>query len=227
VLIVININILVIEDEQKLINLIEKYLKRENYTVYKAKTGKEAYDVFYENKIDLVILDLMLPDISGYEICEQFRKYSDIPIIMLTARSSVEDKLDGFSKGADDYVTKPFSPRELVARVKVQLKRFNHIIKDDVYEHGNFKFDTNTYNAYCDGDNIDFSPGEIQLLYYFILNKNITLTREQILERIWGQDYDGDIRAVDTRIKRMREKLNCSNVSIMTVRGIGYRWEEK
>ncbi|MFP4456711.1 MAG: response regulator transcription factor [Clostridia bacterium] len=223
----IDIKILVIEDEQKLLNLVEKYLKRENYIVYTAKSGKEAYDVFYESKIDLVILDLMLPDVSGYEICEQFRKYSDIPIIMLTARSSIEDKLDGFSKGADDYVTKPFSPRELIARVKVLLKRFNHIIKEDVYEHGNFKFDVNTYNAYCTGENIDFSPGEIKLLYYFILNRNITLPRDQILRRIWGDDYDGDIRAVDTRIKRMREKLECADISITTVRGIGYRWEEK
>src|SRR6056297_784395 len=223
----IDIKILVIEDEENLLNLVEKYLTRENYIVYKAKNGQEAYDTFYENKIDLVILDLMLPDISGYEICEQFRKYSDIPIIMLTARASIEDKLDGFSKGADDYVTKPFSPRELVARVKVQLKRFNHIIKEDIYKHGNFKFDVNTYNAYCNGENIDFSPGEVRLLYYFILNRNITLTREQIIERIWGQNYDGDIRAVDTRIRRMREKIDCSNISITTVRGIGYRWEEK
>lgn len=223
----IDIKILVVEDEQNLLDLVEKYLKRENYIVYTAKTGEEAYNIFYDNEIDLVILDLMLPDISGYEICEQFRKFSDVPIIMLTARSSVEDKLDGFTKGADDYVTKPFSPRELIARVKVQLKRFNHIIKEDVYEHGNFRFDVNTYNAYCNDDNIDFSPGEIKLLYYFILNKNITLTREQILKRIWGESYDGDIRAVDTRIKRMREKLDCTNVSITTVRGIGYRWEEK
>lgn len=223
----INISILVVEDEEKLLALIEKYLKRENYIVYKARTGKEAYDVFYENEIDLVILDLMLPDISGYTISEQIRKHSDIPIIMLTARGSTEDKLEGFDKGADDYITKPFSPRELVARVKVQLKRFHQLLHEEKYQHGNFEFDIKTSNAYCQGENIDFSPGELQLLYYFILNKNITLSREQIIKRIWGSNFDGDDRVVDTRIRRMRKKLDCTDVSITTVRGVGYRWEEK
>ncbi len=223
----IDINILVIEDEEKLLNLIETYLIREGYFVLKASNGSRGFDLFYDNKVDLVILDLMLPDYDGYEICEQIRNFSDTPIIMLTARSSIDEKLNGFSKGADDYITKPFSPRELVARVKAQLKRYNRIIKDDIYKHMNFKFDSSTSSTYINNENIDFSPGEIKLLYYLILNKNITLPREKILERVWGEDYDGDIRVVDTRIKRIREKLVCAKVRIVTVRGIGYRWEEE
>jgi DNA-binding response OmpR family regulator len=222
----IDIKILVIEDEKKLLDLVEKYLHREGYSVLKAQNGKTGYDLFYENEVDLVILDLMLPDASGYDICEQIRKYSDTPIIMLTARASIEEKLDGFSKGADDYVTKPFSPRELVARVKAQLKRHNRIIKEDTYSYKNFKFEINHNSAYINDETLDFSPGELKLLYYLILNKNINLTRETILERVWGNDFEGDIRVVDTRIKRMREKLDGADVKIVTVRGIGYRWEE-
>lgn len=222
-----NIKILIVEDELNLQKLTKKYLVREDYKVFTASNGRDALNIFDNNEIDLIVLDLMLPDMSGFEIGKRIRSYSEVPIIMLTARSEEQDKLDGFNSGADDYMTKPFSPRELLARIKVILKRNKKLLSSSEYNHGNFKLCTESNNAYINNKIVDLTPGELQLLYYLVLNKNMTLTREQILDRIWGFDYDGDVRAVDTRIKRIRKKLTDADISIETIRGIGYRLEEK
>jgi two-component system, OmpR family, response regulator ResD len=222
-----NIKILIVEDELNLQQLTKKYLVREKYQVFTASTGKEALSIFDNNEIDLIVLDLMLPDMSGFKIGERIRSYSEVPIIMLTARSEEQDKLDGFNSGADDYMTKPFSPRELLARIKAILKRNKKLLSSSEYTYGNFKLCTKSNSASINDIIVDLTPGELQLVYYLILNKNMTLTREQILDRIWGFDYDGDIRTVDTRIKRLRKKLANADINIETVRGIGYRLEEK
>ncbi len=222
-----SINILIVEDELNLLQLTKKYLIRERYQVFTAHNGAEALQIFDNKAIDLIVLDLMLPDISGYEIGRRIRAYSDVPIIMLTARSEVQDKLEGFDSGADDYMTKPFSPKELLARIKVILKRNKKLLATSKYTHGNFEFCTESNSVYIESRPLSLTPGELDLLYYFILNRNITLTREQIIDRIWGFDYDGDIRTVDTRIKRLRRKLRDADINIETVRGIGYRLEEK
>ena len=221
-----NIKVLIVEDEFNLQQLTKKYLEREHYQVFTASNGRDALDIFDNNEIDLIVLDLMLPDMSGFKIGERIRSYSEVPIIMLTARSEEQDKLDGFDNGADDYVTKPFSPRELIARIKVLLKRNKKLLAKSVYTHGNFTLNTDSNCIYVGTDIVDLTPGELQLIYYLVLNKNMTLTREQILDRIWGFDYDGDIRTVDTRIKRIRKKLIDADINIETVRGIGYRLEE-
>lgn len=221
-----NIKILIVEDEINLQQLTKKYLVRKHYQVFTASNGYDALKIFENNEIDLVVLDLMLPDISGYKIGTRIRSYSEVPIIMLTARSEEEDKLAGFDSGADDYMTKPFSPRELLARIKVLLKRSKKLLASSKYMYGNFTLNTENNCVFVNDKVVDLTPGELQLVYYLVLNKNMTLTREQILDRIWGFDYDGDIRTVDTRIKRLRKKLVNADVAIETVRGIGYRLEE-
>ena len=221
-----NIKILIVEDEINLQQLTKKYLVRERYQVFTASNGYDALKIFDNNEIDLIILDLMLPDISGYKVGTKIRSYSEVPIIMLTARSEEQDKLNGFDSGADDYMTKPFSPRELLARIKVLLKRSKKLLTTSKYMYGNFTLSTENNCVFVNDKVVDLTPGELQLVYYLVLNKNMTLTREQILNRIWGFNYDGDIRTVDTRIKRLRKKLVNADIAIETVRGIGYRLEE-
>lgn len=219
--------ILMAEDEERLRKLVTTYLKRENYDVLEAKDGKEALKIWEEEKVDFVILDVMMPFVDGWSVCREIRRESDIPIIMLTARGEESDKLFGFDLGVDDYVTKPFSVKELVARVKALLKRSGQQQIKDAITMGPLSIDTMQHQVYINGQAVELSPKEYDLLYFMMLNKNQALTRDAILNGVWGYDYYGDLRTVDTHIKRLRKKLEDFGDSIVTVRGIGYRLEVK
>jgi len=217
--------ILVVDDEPLIRKLVKDFLKKENYTVLEAERGKEALTVFEEHpEINLVILDIMLPDFDGWTICRNIRKTSQVPVIMLTARAEEFDELLGFEVGADDYITKPFKPSVLVARVSALLKR-SYGINEDL-DFGRLKIDAKGRIVLIDDTPIDLSPKEYELLLYFIENKNQAISREQLLDGIWGYDYFGDLRTVDTHINRLRIKLKAVSKHIQTVRGYGYRFEE-
>jgi len=217
--------ILVVDDEPLIRKLVKDFLKKENYTVLEAERGKEALTVFEDHpEINLVILDIMLPDFDGWTICRNIRKTSQVPVIMLTARAEEFDELLGFEVGADDYITKPFKPSVLVARVSALLKRSYGIDQD--LDFGRLKIDAKGRIVLIDDSPIDLSPKEYELLLYFIENKNQAISREQLLDGIWGYDYFGDLRTVDTHINRLRIKLKDVSKHIQTVRGYGYRFEE-
>ena len=219
------VHILIVEDEERLRKLIRKYLLLEGYNVHEAANGLEATDIFETETIDLMILDLMMPFKNGYEVARDVRRTSQIPIIMLTARSEEEDKLQGFDLGIDDYVTKPFSTRELMARIKALLKRTNVTATSDRIEIGHITIDPGARRILLNELEITFSPKEYDCLMYFVDNPNQALSREQILNRVWGFDYFGEDRTVDTVIKRLRKKLEEEGERIHTVRGVGYRFE--
>lgn len=219
------INILIAEDEERLRKLIAKYLKIENYKVFEASNGQEAIQIFEEEPIDLVILDVMMPFVDGFSTCRTIRKTSDIPIIMLTARAEEEDKILGFDLGVDDYVTKPFSTRELLARVKALLKRSGKTEAKEEVVIGSLVINTLSRVVEINSEEISLSPKEYDLLIFFIDNPNRALSREQILDRVWGYDFFGDGRTVDTVIKRLRKKLGTEGERIQTVRSVGYRFE--
>ncbi|NMA04204.1 MAG: response regulator transcription factor [Clostridiales bacterium] len=217
--------ILLVEDEKNLRKLIKTYLEREMINVMEAADGREALELWDTDKYDLVILDVMLPEYDGWTVCKRIRRDSYVPIIMLTARGEEEDKLFGFDLGVDDYVTKPFSVKELVARVKALLKRSNHQLLTEVIEVGDLKIDKKMHQAFLDGKPIDLTPKEYDLLLVFLHNQNQALTREIILDNVWGYDYYGDLRTVDTHVKRLMKKLKRMGKQIITVRGLGYRFE--
>lgn len=219
------VHILIVEDEERLRKLVRKYLLLEGYNVHEAANGLEAMDVFESETIDLVVLDVMMPYKNGYEVARDIRRTSQVPIIMLTARSEEEDKLQGFDIGIDDYVTKPFSTRELIARIKALLKRTNVTATSDRIEIGKIVIDPGARRILLEGEDITFSPKEYDCLMYFVDNPNQALSREQILNRVWGFDYFGEDRTVDTVIKRLRKKLEAEGDRIQTVRGVGYRFE--
>ncbi len=219
--------ILVVEDEDRMRKLICDYLKIENFKVIEATNGSEALLEFNHKKIDLIILDVMMPALDGFTVCKTIRKSSDVPIIFLTAKGEEDDKLTGFDLGADEYVTKPFSPKVLVARAKSLLKRVEGSIgkKDNVFDNQGLKVNLLSRQVYVDHKEISLSPTEYDLLAYLIKNKGIVLSRNALLDNVWGYSYDGDLRTVDTHIKRLREKLNDKSKLICTVRGAGYRFE--
>lgn len=219
------INILIAEDEERLRKLIAKYLKIENYKVFEASNGKEAIQIFEEEPIDLAILDVMMPLVDGWSTCKTIRKTSDIPIIMLTARAEEDDKILGFDLGVDDYVTKPFSTRELLARVRALLKRSGKTEVKEEVEIGSLVIHTLSRIVEVNKEEVFLSPKEYDLLIFFIDNPNRALSREQILDRVWGYDFFGDGRTVDTVIKRLRKKLGAEGDRIQTVRSVGYRFE--
>ena len=219
------VHILVVEDEERLRKLVRKYLLLEGYNVHEAANGMEAMDVFETETIDLVVLDVMMPYKNGFEVARDIRKSSQVPIIMLTARSEEEDKLQGFDLGIDDYVTKPFSTRELMARIKALLKRTNVTATSEKIQIGDLTIDTAARRILLRGEDVTFSPKEYDCLMYFVDNPNQALSREQILNRVWGFDYFGEDRTVDTVIKRLRKKLEEEGNRIQTVRGVGYRFE--
>lgn len=221
--------VLIVDDEERLRFLIEAYLKKEGLNVLQAENGHEALKLFKENVVDLVVLDIMMPIMDGWITCREIRKISNVPVIMLTAKSEDEDQLLGFNLGTDSYVTKPFSPKVLVARIKALLKRAypdeggnaDEKAYDGVYvneEH---------HEAKVNDKEIYLSPKEFELLGYFIKNKGIVLSREKILDAVWGLAYYGELRTVDTHIKRLREKLGEKSYLIVTVRGTGYKFEVK
>jgi DNA-binding response OmpR family regulator len=217
--------ILVAEDEELLRKIIKKYLLNEGYSVYEAENGKEALEIFETEDIDMIILDVMMPVMDGWLTLKTIRKTSTIPVMMLTARTDEEDTVFGFDLGADDYVPKPFRARELVARVKALLHRSGKVAATDKIKLGQLNIDLMAMRVDVKDEEIVLSPKEYELLIYFINNGNQALSREQILNRIWGYDFEGDDRTVDTVIKRLRKKLGDEGNRINTIRGVGYRFE--
>ena len=217
-------NILVVDDEELIRNVIKEYLIIDGYKVYEASNGIEAINVCKNNSIDLVIMDIMMPKMDGYTACKEIKSMYDIPFIMLSARSEEYDKLIGFDLGIDDYVTKPFSPKELVARVKAIIKRNKPI---NNYKIAGIILDDLAHEVYVDDKRVELTPKEYDLLKYLIENKNIALSRENLLSSIWGYDFYGDDRTVDTHIKTLRANLGKYRELIKTVRGMGYKIEEE
>ncbi len=217
--------ILIVEDEERLRKIIKKYLVNAGYTVYEAENGEEALSIVTLKDIELIILDVMMPVMDGWLTLKTLRKTSKIPVMMLTARTDEADTVFGFDLGADDYVSKPFRARELVARVKALLHRNGKVAATDKVSYGELKIDLQAMRVIVMDEDIILSPKEYELLIYFINNGNQALSREQILNRIWGYDFEGDDRTVDTVVKRLRKKLLAEGKRINTIRGIGYRFE--
>lgn len=220
--------ILIVDDEKNIVELIKFHLKKENYRVIEAYKGKDALDLYRKEKPDLIILDVMLPDMGGFEVCKTIRKESRVPIIMLTAKGEEIDKILGFELGADDYITKPFSPRELLARIKAVLKRTKTSnIDTNQIQVGPFKINVNKREIYKNDVLLELKPKEFDLLKLFITNPGRVFTRQYLLEQIWGYDYLGDTRTVDVHIRRLRQKIedNDKNATyIKTVHGVGYKF---
>ena len=216
--------ILIVDDEENIRKVIREYLEFEGFLCFEASNGEEAIKMCKENSYDLIVLDIMMPKIDGFTVAKEIRKKQSVPIIMLSARSEEYDKLYGFDVGIDDYVTKPFSPKELVARIKANLKR-NTIMNEEISYLG-LKIDTLGHNVYVDNKKINLTNKEYELLLYLIINKNIVLTREQILNNVWNMDYLGEERTIDTHIKTLRSLLGKYKTLIVTVRGVGYKFEE-
>ena len=220
-----NIQILVVDDESRMRKLVKDFLQREGYSVLEAGDGMEAMDIFYEHKIDLVILDVMMPKIDGWQTCREIRRDSTVPIIMLTARSEERDELQGFELGVDEYISKPFSPKILVARVGALLKRIYGTDAEEKIEAGGIELDKAAHQVRVDGKSIDLSYKEFELLTYFLENQGIALSREKILNNVWNYDYFGDARTIDTHVKKLRNKLGDKGNYIKTIWGMGYKFE--
>lgn len=218
--------ILVIDDESRMRKLVRDFLIKKNYEVLEASNGEEAMEIFLNDKdIDLLILDVMMPKMDGWQVCREVRKVSKVPIIMLTAKSDERDELMGFELGVDEYITKPFSPKILVARVEAILRRTNVIADDGVIDLGCIRMDKNAHEVYVDGNPIDLSYKEFELLSYFIDNQGIALSRERILNSVWNYDYFGDARTIDTHVKKLRNKMGEQGKYIKTIWGMGYKFE--
>lgn len=223
-----NKTVMIVEDEYRMRHLLCDYFKKEGFSIIEAADGREAIEKFRKN-IDIIILDIMLPVIDGFEVCKTIRSIADVPIIILTAKSEEDDKLLGYELGADDYITKPFSPKILVAKVKAILKRTDSMqgYKNGIIEAGGIIINETAHEITVDGKELPLSPKEYDLLLYLIKNKGVALSREKILDHVWGYDYYGDVRTVDTHIKRIREKMGPKCELITTVRGSGYKFEVK
>lgn len=219
--------ILIADDESRIRKLVNDFLSREGYEIIEASDGKEALDVFYDKNPDLVILDVMMPKFTGLEVCKEIRESSSVPIIILTAKDTESDELSGFSSGADEYISKPFSPKILVARVNALLRRSSTFNIEDVLDAGKIHIDINAHLVSVDGNEIVLSVKEFELLCYFINNQGIALSREKILDNVWDYDYFGDARTVDTHVKKLRAKLKEYGKYIQTIWGMGYKFEVK
>ena len=220
------LKILVVDDESRMRKLVKDFLVKKQYKVLEAGDGEEAIDVFFGNKdISLIILDVMMPKMDGWEVCKEIRKFSKVPIIMLTAKSEENDELKGFELGVDEYISKPFSPKILVARVDAILRRANKIGADMTIEAGDIKVDKAAHIVKVKDKEIELSFKEFELLTYFIENKGIALSRENILNNVWNYDYFGDARTIDTHVKKLRSKLGDCGDYIKTVWGMGYKFE--
>ena len=219
------LKILVVDDESRMRKLVKDFLTKKNFQVLEAGDGEEAMDIFYKEKdIALLILDVMMPKMDGWETCRTVRKYSQVPIIMLTARSEERDELQGFNLGVDEYISKPFSPKILVARVEAILRRSN-AVSSDLIEIGGIRIDKAAHQVTIDGQNIDLSYKEFELLTYFVENQGIALSREKILNNVWNYDYFGDARTIDTHVKKLRSKMGEKGDYIRTIWGMGYKFE--
>jgi len=220
------LKILVVDDESRMRKLVKDFLTKKNFQVLEAGNGEEAMDIFYEEKdIALIILDVMMPKMDGWEVCREIRKNSKVPIIMLTARSDERDELLGFNLGVDEYISKPFSPKILVARVEAILRRTGQNNPEDVISAGGIVIDKAAHLATVDGKPMELSFKEFELLTYFLENQGIALSREKILNSVWNYDYFGDARTIDTHVKKLRSKMGDKGEYIKTVWGMGYKFE--
>ena len=218
--------ILVVDDESRMRKLVKDFLQKNNYEVVEAADGSEALDIFFEqNDIALIILDVMMPKMDGWQVCREIRNYSKVPIIMLTAKGDEKDELQGFDLGVDEYISKPFSPKILVARVEAILRRSGRTASGDVMEAGGIHLDKAAHMVTIDSQNVDLSYKEFELLTYFMENKGIALSREKILNNVWNYDYFGDARTIDTHVKKLRSKLGPKGDMIKTIWGMGYKFE--
>ncbi|RGO21682.1 DNA-binding response regulator [Bacillus cereus] len=224
-----NKTVLLVEDERRLREIVSDYFRNEGFEVIEAEDGKKALELFAEHEIDLIMLDIMLPEIDGWSVCRRIRKESAVPIIMLTARSDEDDTLLGFELGADEYVTKPFSPKVLVARAKTLLKRADGVVgvaEENAMSIAGIEVNRLSRTVLVDGEEIILTHKEFELLVYLMENKGIVLSRQHLLDQLWGYDYYGDDRTVDTHIKKLRNKLGDKAKHIGTVIRVGYKFEE-
>ena len=220
------LKILVVDDESRMRKLVRDFLVKQNYEVLEAANGEEAVDVFFEQKdIALVILDVMMPKMDGWQACREIRSYSKTPIIMLTAKGDERDELQGFELGVDEYITKPFSPKILVARVEAILRRTNLLVSEDVISAGGIELNKAAHQVRIHGEDVELSYKEFELLTYFMENQGIALSREKILNNVWNYDYCGDARTIDTHVKKLRNKLGEKGELIKTIWGMGYKFE--
>ena len=220
------IKILVVDDESRMRKLVKDFLEREGHIIIEAADGMEAMDIFYENKdIALIILDVMMPRMDGWQVCREVRALSQVPIIMLTARGEERDELQGFELGVDEYISKPFSPKILVARVNAILKRGRAAASEDLIDAGGIVIDKAAHLVKIDDVPIDLSVKEFELLTYFVENQKMALSREKILNNVWDYDYFGDARTIDTHVKKLRSKLGEKGNYIKTIWGMGYKFE--
>ena len=220
------LKVLVVDDESRMRKLVRDFLVKKDFEVFEAGDGAEAIDVFFATKdIALVILDVMMPKMDGWQVCREIRSYSQVPIIMLTAKSDERDELLGFELGVDEYISKPFSPKILVARVEAILRRTSGLAADDVIRAGGIEVNKAAHEVTIDGKSIELSYKEFELLTYFIENQGIALSREKILNSVWNYDYFGDARTIDTHVKKLRSKLGAKGDYIKTIWGMGYKFE--
>lgn len=220
------LKILVVDDETRMRKLVSDFLKKNGYQVIEAADGSEALDIFFEQQdIALIILDVMMPKMDGWQVCKELRTYSKVPIIMLTAKSEERDELLGFELGVDEYITKPFSPKILVARVEAILRRVGAGTSDDILEAGGIVVDRAAHSVMIDGEPVDLSYKEFELLVFFMENIGMALSREKILNSVWNYDYYGDARTIDTHVKKLRSKMGPKGDLIKTIWGLGYKLE--
>ena len=220
------IKILVVDDESRMRKLVSDFLLKKGYQVLEAGDGEEALDIFYEEKdIALIILDVMMPKINGFDVCREIREHSKVPIIMLTAKDGENDELNGFEIGVDEYIAKPFSPKILVARVEAILRRTNQMQEESKLVAGGIVLDQAAHSVTIDGERVELSFKEFELLAYFMENQGIALSREKILNSVWNYDYFGDARTIDTHVKKLRSKMGARGECIKTIWGMGYKFE--
>jgi len=219
------VRVLVVDDEARMRKLVKDFLSVKGYKVLEAEDGEQAVDVFFKEKdIELIILDVMMPKMDGWEVCKTIRKYSQVPIVMLTARSEERDELLGFELGVDEYISKPFSPKILVARIEAILRR-KTTVTGEMLEAAGIRMEKDAHEVFVDGEPVDLSNKEFELLTYFMENQGMALSREKILNNVWNYDYFGDARTIDTHVKKLRSKLGSKGDLIKTIWGMGYKFE--
>ncbi len=220
------LKILVVDDEARMRKLVRVFLEKQNYAVIEAGDGEEAVDLFFSEKdIALILLDVMMPKMDGWQVLREIRQYSKVPIIMLTARGDERDELLGFNLGVDEYISKPFSPKILVARVDAVLRRAGSVGTEDILEAGGIRIDKAAHLVRIDDKEVELSFKEFELLSYFVENKGIALSREKILNAVWNYDYFGDARTIDTHVKKLRSKMGTKGNMIKTIWGMGYKFD--
>ena len=220
------LKILVVDDESRMRKLVRDFLMKSNFDVLEAEDGEQAVEIFFaEKEIALIVLDVMMPKMDGWQVCREIRAHSKVPIIMLTAKSDERDELQGFQLGVDEYISKPFSPKILVARIEAILRRTNKLTADETISCGGIVVDKAAHQVLVDGNPVELSYKEFELLTYFLENRGIALSREKILNNVWNYDYFGDARTIDTHVKKLRSKLGEKGNYIKTIWGMGYKFE--